>query len=369
MNKIQGTDNSLSDSHLSIPFPDSVRLNTNYLLGFPDGTQLSIAIVKNQVVSFQGLLKQGPKIISVENQDKAFEIGSVTKVFTACLLGQLVTDGIIELDRSIDNALGFPLNRKSTITYRQLANHTSGLPVHPRSVFWNAVFGFTRNPFSRYSQKDLLKYLQHKMKLHSPPGKTYQYSNIGYGVLGTLLSKLERSSFESLLQNRIFSKSGMDRSTSQCQKATNYLVEGLDDKGRKVQNWDFLAMEGAGAILSTTEDLAKFASAQFNGACPVNKLIQNSSFDTQQEIQLGNNRFEFQVGLGWHLLKHKTSATNPANSNHWLWHNGGTNGYHSSMVLNTENNTGVIILSNVSVYHKKMANIENLLFELMRDLE
>mgnify|MGYP000138509557 FL=1 len=68
------------------------------------------------------------------------------------------------------------------------------------------------------------------------------------------------------------------------------------------------------------------------------------------------------IGLGWHIIK--TSSGNDVN-----WHNGGTGGYSSSMIVDVENKNGIIILSNVSTFNPKMENIDALCFELIKTLK
>jgi hypothetical protein len=68
------------------------------------------------------------------------------------------------------------------------------------------------------------------------------------------------------------------------------------------------------------------------------------------------------IGLGWHLLKSKSK-------NIWYWHNGGTGGYSSSMVVHEKRKNGIIILSNESAFNPNMGNIDKLCFELMKTLE
>ena len=124
----------------------------------------------------------------------------------------------------------------------------------------------------------------------------------------------------------------MTSSFTSSQNLGNRLVKGLDRSGKVVSNWDFDALIGGGGILSTTEDLVKFASAQLN---PENKelaLTRKPTFNLSESMK---------IGLGWHILKSKTGKD-------LHWHNGGTGGYSSSMAINVEGKTAVIILSNVA---------------------
>ncbi|MGN6508659.1 MAG: serine hydrolase, partial [Chitinophaga sp.] len=131
------------------------------------------------------------------------------------------------------------------------------------------------------------------------------------------------------------------------------LVKGQNPGGEVTANWDFDVLFAAGGILSTTADLVKFASAQFNPENTELALTRKPTFKVNENME---------IGLGWHLLK-STSGKD------LVWHNGGTGGYSSSIAINTNDKTAVIILSNVSAFHPERANIDELCFELMNEIE
>jgi CubicO group peptidase (beta-lactamase class C family) len=201
-----------------------------------------------------------------------------------------------------------------------------------------------KNPFKDYDIVKLKKYLTKKAKLIQEPGTTYSYSNLGAGLLGYILSETSNSTYEELLQENIFSKYGMDNSTTIRKNIEKNLVKGLSRKGKETSNWDFDVMISAGGILSSVYDLSKFAHAQFDDENKDLLMTQQPTFVFSEKLS---------VGLGWHIVKTK-------NGENLLWHNGGTGGYSSSMILDKENRTGVIILSNVSAYNKLSGNTDKL---------
>ena len=94
---------------------------------FPNNTQLSIALIKNGKTYFIGIERKNDTIKLLENYKNAFEIGSITKVFTATLLSNFVTDQELKLDDKIQDYLDFKIKSKNGITFKELANHTSCL--------------------------------------------------------------------------------------------------------------------------------------------------------------------------------------------------------------------------------------------------
>lgn len=316
---------------------------------FPNKTQLSIAVIQKGETNYYGIIKENDTIKPTTNQNKIFEIGSITKVFTSTVFASLVEDEKLKLTDEINAFYSFPFKDKTKITFQSLANHTSGLPRLPE----NFDLSNETNPYKNYGKKEVEDYLKTLLKLENEPSKISSYSNLGAGLLGYTLGLLQKTSFQKILQKRVFDKYKMTNSYTSSQKLDDKLVKGLDENGEVVSNWDFDVLFGGGGILSSTEDLVKFANAQFN---PKNKelaLTRKPTFDVNESMK---------IGLGWHILKTE-------NGFNWVWHNGGTGGYSSSMVLDAEKKNGVIILSNVSAFNTKMENIDNLCFELMKQIE
>lgn len=316
---------------------------------FPNKTQLSIAVIQKGETNYYGIIKENDTIKPTKNQNKIFEIGSITKAFTSTVFASLIEDKKLKLTDEINIFYSFPFKDKTKITFQSLANHTSGLPRLPE----NLDLSNETNPYKNYGKKEIEEYLKTLLKLENEPSKISSYSNLGAGLLGYTLGLSQKTSFQKLLQKRVFDKYKMTNSHTSSQKLENKLVKGLDENGEVVSNWDFDVLFGGGGILSTTEDLVKFANAQFN---PKNKelaLTRKSTFDINAGMK---------IGLGWHIL-------NTKNGFNWVWHNGGTGGYSSSMALDAEKKNGVIILSNVSAFNQKMGNIDKLCFELIKQIE
>ncbi len=324
------------------------RLLCEKAKGFPDNTQLSIVLIKNGKPSFFGFRLENDTLERLDNHHKVFEIGSITKVFTSTLLAQLVTENKVKLDDPVGNYLDVLLKDNQQITFRQLSNHTSGLPRMPS----NLIITNPLNPYKGYGEANLRQYLSDKMVLQSKPSEQYAYSNLGSGLLGYLVGRIDKRSYDKSLQERIFGKYGMTVSTTDRQLIADRLVKGLGPEGAETPNWDFSVLAGCGGIYSSTDDLAKFALAQFDESDKAIALTHRKTFDINNNLG---------IGLGWHIVV-------TARGDEWLWHNGKTGGYTSSMVLDTARKTGVIILSNLSSFNKKAENIDALCFELMKTL-
>lgn len=315
---------------------------------FPENTEFSIAFIKNEQVSYYGFKRKNDTIEYTENSKKVFEIGSITKVFTSTLLANFVLAKKIELNAPIQNYFNFPL-KSNQIKVIQLANHTSGLPRLPSNLNLNEVD--QSNPYCEYSEDKLKEYLTNRLELDSLSGSNYEYSNLGSGILGYLLEIKAGSDYESLLQRYVASKYGMNNTTTNIKNVQENLIIGRDSIGNETSHWNLNSLIGAGGILSSVQDLAKFTIAQFNTENKELELTRKSTFEIP--------KYRMEVGLAWNIIKPKPELT-------WYMHNGGTGGYSSILAMDTENKMGVVILSNVSSFHNKARNIDQLCLGLMQ---
>ncbi|SNZ01072.1 serine hydrolase domain-containing protein [Flagellimonas pacifica] len=319
--------------------------------GFPNKAQISIAIISNGKAKYYGAKRANDSILTIENHKSVFEIGSITKVFTATLLADFVIEGKIELDDNINDFIDFTIKDNVPISFKQLATHTSGLPRLPESLSSPSID--LTNPYKDYNEEKLKLDLSEKLVMSEKPGTKSEYSNLGVGLLGCVLGEIDNSTYGDLVQTKIFDRHQMSNSTTIRSKVMDKLVLGINENGQEVSNWDMSILMGAGGILSTTEDLTKFAIAHFD--------------DNNKDLGLTRTPFHkatdnFSTGLAWGIITTESEAI-------WYWHNGGTGGYTSSMIIDTEEENGVIILSNISALGTMANNVMSLCPELMKTLE
>lgn len=314
---------------------------------FPNNTELSIGIVDGDQVTYYGIKRIEDNLQTIDAKEHVFEIGSISKVFTSTLLAQAVVNGKVALDDTIL----LPTKEGVSITYKQLANHTSGLPRLPANLFKMPAFK-TDNPYKEYTASVLETYMKEQVVLSQDPEKTYTYSNLGAGLLGHILGSRGEGTYETLLQEHIFSKYGMSHTTTQREAVKQDLVLGRDKKGEITSNWDMASLKGAGGIVSSVPDLVAFAQAQFKATDMVLSLSRKRTHTIQKNMD---------IALGWHIIKTKSGDT-------WHWHNGGTGGYTSSMTVDVQSQKAIIILSNLSAFHSLNKNIDPLGYGLMKTL-
>jgi D-alanyl-D-alanine-carboxypeptidase/D-alanyl-D-alanine-endopeptidase len=265
-----------------------------------------------------------------------FEIGSITKVFTASLLADMAARGEVKLDDPVAKYLPptvrMPSRSGRQITLLDLATQSSGLPRMPS----NFSPGDENNPYSDYTVQQMYAFLS-GYELPRDIGARYEYSNLGVGLLGHVLALRAGKSYEALLTERILKPLGMnDTRITLDPSGKARLAPGHTATGAPTANWDLLTLAGAGALRSTVNDLLKFLAANLDTASkPLGPVLATTRF-ARRDIDA-----QMKIGLNWHIL---TAFQRPL-----VWHNGGTGGYRSFIGIDPANQRGVVVLSNQSV--------------------
>lgn len=315
---------------------------------YPEGTELSVALLRNDSVFFYGIQRKKKGFRAVENRSHAFETGSVSKVFTSVLLSYYVAEGSLSLQTDINTIGSVRTSGARPVSLQQLASHTAGLPRLPANL--SAAPGFSsEDPYRNYNSRLLLEALASEPFNGSGDTLRLNYSNYGAGLLGFVLTQHSGLSYEDMLQRIILQPLGMKNTTSQRKRLQVPMVYSYYPDGKPVPGWDFDALAGAGAVISTTEDLALFAAACFDTASSLFGLPQRETYRQSAKVA---------IGLGWFLLKNDAGDLR-------IWHNGATAGYTSSLCIEPQNRLGVVILSNLRSYHEQSPDIDRLAMELL----
>jgi serine-type D-Ala-D-Ala carboxypeptidase/endopeptidase len=268
--------------------------------------------------------------------DTIFEIGSMTKVFTALVLADMAQKGEVALTdpvaKLLPSSVKMPARGDRVITLEDLATHTSGLPRLPS----NLAPKDPKNPYADYTPVELYAFLS-SHELTRDIGSRYEYSNLGGGLLGHALSIRAGLPYETLVRTRILEPLGMkSTSTRLSQAATGRLAKGYDANLQPAANWDFSALAGAGALRSTANDLLTFLSA----AIGLTKTPLSNAMAAMTSVRRKTELPNVEIALGWHISK--------IDGREIVWHNGGTGGYRSYMGYDPQRRFGVVVLSNTS---------------------
>lgn len=318
----------------------------NFLVEYPNQTQFSVAIIDGDKTHYYGQVKVSDTIKQLDNSNSVFQIGSVTKVFTSTLLARLVIDKQVKLTDTLQKFFQFPLI-ENAITLEELSNHTSGLPRLPSNL--NLATVNIENPYKSYAEADLEYYMSTEMEVSKSKSNSYQYSNLGAGILAKALENLTDKTYLELLSEELFQPLDMNQSTLVSKTFDKNLVQGLNPEGKPTPVWEMGEFKGAGEILSTTNDLSKFVRAHFGDQEDAFALTTLPTFLVNDNLR---------IGLGWHILEDESGYD-------LYWHNGGTGGYSASVYMVPETRKAVIVLTNVSGFHPKTSNVDAMGYELL----
>jgi serine-type D-Ala-D-Ala carboxypeptidase/endopeptidase len=267
--------------------------------------------------------------------NSVFEIGSISKVFTATVLAELVKEGRVRLEDPIDKYLPasvhVPERNGLKITLGTLSEQNSGLPRMPN----NFRPKDPKNPYADYGVPQLYDFVSH-YTLTRDPGAQFEYSNLGVGLLGHVLTLVTGQSYEEMERERVWNPLGMNNTSvalTPWMKA--HLALGHDDQGALTPNWDLDALAGAGAIRSTTNDMLKFAAANVHPER--GPLGPTMAFAQQERAQAGGP--QQMIGLNWLTIHTALGDT-------IVWHNGGTGGYRTYIGLAPSRHMAVVVMTN-----------------------
>lgn len=267
------------------------------------------------------------------DENTIFETGSISKVFTSLILADMIENGDVNLDDSIDKFL--PENVQSPtwegqkITLLDLATHTSGLsvmPNYPPNPDLDKEYEFTKDGMYEYLSD---------FEMPREIGSQYEYSNTGGSLLGHVLSLQSGKSYEVTLKERVLDKLGMDSTCiHQCDEIRDRFAKPHGALGELVDEVGLDEdMAGAGGVRSSAKDMLVFLSYAMN--------LEDSELQESFKLtQIPNHQInEFlSIGLGWHILQQGERTI--------VWHNGATEGFASFIGFDSGSKEGVIVLTN-----------------------
>ncbi len=305
-------------------------------------TELISAALKEKLsgqqgkVSFVSIEDGGPRFAHLDaDQATEYEIGSITKTFTASLLADAIERGEVEAGTTVGEVFSMPGSALEDVRLDELASHRSGLPRLPtgirffgRSVLTNFTHG---DPYKEGPNKVLQLAAQESLSGRG----TVQYSNLGMAVLGLSIAERSGMSYPELVRTRITEPLGMSdtyipASPSDLRPISDDgdIATGLTANSLEAAPWTMAGYASAGAIRSTPHDMALYASALLNGDVPGSKALV-PQFDATED---GAER----IGYAWFTQKLEGLMI--------TWHNGGTGGYSSFIGLNLDLKTAIVVL-------------------------
>ena len=274
--------------------------------------------------------------------DTVFDLGSITKVFTALALSEMVQRGEVMLDDPAQQYLPTDVHLHThggkQITLADLATHTAGFPSRPANLD-------PSDPKQAHGYPaDLLYQFLSSYVPTRDPGTYYQYSSVGYGLLGEVLARKAGRSYEDLLKERITQPLGMndtDITPSTAMRARTPV--GYDSRLVPVAHDHFQVLGSAGALRSTTNDLLTFLEAVLGYrktplAPAMEAMVRTRRPGGAPPPSTGGRHGVTQVALGWNIYTE--------GSREIAWKNGSVSGFRAFMGYEPTTRLGVVALIN-----------------------
>lgn len=299
---------------------------------------------KPDAVIAVGIIKDGKSSYTVYGSDGAvladdahsFEIGSLTKTFTAALVNKALKEGKLSLDGSIDKYLELPAG-KTYPTIEKLLTHSSGYKNWYFELPMISSFFMGGNDYYGISKESALK----KAASLNMPEESYgfNYSNFGYAVLGLVLESVYDSDYTSLLNEFVNTELGLESTQPICQSSSpgKYWAWKADD-----------AYIPAGAIRSDIGDMLDYAQMNLEEnpiLADTHKSLKIIEASTAAYKSMEINLDE--IAMAW-IIDRKNGI---------IWHNGGTDNYNSYLGFKPEQKTAVVILSNLPPNYRIPATV------------
>ncbi|HET8555559.1 MAG TPA: serine hydrolase domain-containing protein [Rhodanobacteraceae bacterium] len=315
--------------HAPSPDPVQAALDEHVAIDAPNAG-IAVAIVTPQGARhwFAGHLDGN--LTRAPDADTAFEIGSITKTFTASLLVAMEREGLVDLDIPLD-ALLPEASRPGRqvpvpVTLESLATHCSGLPRLPWSWRMSAAMYLSPKQPYRFISHAFLERWMRGRRIHH--GQRYRYSNLGYGVLGNVLADRAGSTYADVLQRFVLLPLGLGH--TRVGGANAKVAQPHTSCGHRVPPWSLRALAPAGGLHSTLNDMTRWLQANLDVRTPLDARLHEPRANSG-----GRHR---SVALGWHVDGEGDMRV--------VWHNGGTGGSRSLIAFAPARGTGIVMLSN-----------------------
>lgn len=217
------------------------------------GTAVAVRQGEHELVLVSGAIShRSPQPIQ---PDTRFEIGSLTKTFTALLLAEMAANGEVNYDDPIDRYLPLRYTWPTPITLLHLATHSSGLPRLPLRLWPSAALSWHTNPYRALSPHKVADALN-RARPRTTPGTRVRYSNFGVGLLGQALANAAGRSYQDLLSERILRPLKLtDTGCATTPQATGHWYT------RPRPPFEIPGLPAAGALRSSARDMLRYLTA------------------------------------------------------------------------------------------------------------
>lgn len=306
---------------------------------------VSVAIVEDQDILWsKGYGYANPEKKTPMTPETLFSICSVSKLFTSIAIMQLVEQGKLRLDDSIQAVLPhYNLRQKfpdsGPITIRAILSHSSGLPRESDYPYWS-------KPDFRFPTDDEIKTKLGSQETWYPANTYFQYSNLGITLLGEVVAHISGVSYEQYVKDHILAplrladtRPALPKDLWGTRMAIGYGSTHRDGHRDKMPFFQTNGIAPAAGFSSSVEDLARFASWQFrllsNGG---KEILKASTLQDMHRVQFLDPNWRTAYGLGFSVREYNGVSL--------VGHGGSCPGYLTSLVMDTRKQLGIVVMFN-----------------------
>ena len=339
---------AIAEVNEAVPVSAPVRPQTTALdlwieqqLAYRGLAGLALAVVHDQEVVWSRAYGWADREARIPMTTQTpFRMGSISKLFTSTAVLQLRDAGKLRLDDPVSShlpwfAVEIPEGAPA-ITIRQLLTHTTGLPREGAFPYW------TDHVFP--DREQLIASLAGAKTLFAPATK-YNYSNLGMALLGEIVATVSEQPYAEYLAEHVFGPLKMADSTAaptaevRSNLAAGYMRRRDDGSRGRFEYYDTKALAPAANIVSTLDDMTRFAALQFRDDPPsTNPVLRGSTLLEMHRPQWLRPGWGSGRGLGWSVSEHKGETI--------VSHGGWIAGNRSNLLLNPSEKIAVIALVN-----------------------
>jgi CubicO group peptidase (beta-lactamase class C family) len=266
--------------------------------------------------------------VLVPGPDVQYRMGSITKTFTATLVLQARDDGLLRLDDRLGEHLDVPAH--GDVTLRRMLCHLSGLQREPVGEVWESLRG-----------PDLPTMLAQLPDAESVlnPQERWHYSNLAFALLGQVVARVRRTTWEDAVTERLLQPLGLTRTTfaPSAPVARGYSTDPYADRLLEEPLFPGHAFAPAAELWTTTRDLARWATFW---ADPVAEVLAPSTVAEMTHLHAMADLQQWTLGWGLGLMLHRRSERL------FVGHDGAMPGFLAGMVVHRDSGLGVVVLTN-----------------------
>jgi len=308
---------------------------------------ISVGLIKdNKIIAYQNLGAIERNGVQEVTENTVFQLASLTKMFTGIIAQELMRDGKMTADASITTYLPRSLSKAALdklkpITIRDLLQHKSGFPRDAASA--NRPWQFLDGPMvGGYAEAALLKDLEALELIHTP-GSQWEYSNLGFGVMGYMMERVSGLPLAVLYEQYLVEKYNMNRTTMDLAKANELGMATPYMKwwrSIKTSPWEMGYLRSGGGLCSTVADLSQMMLQQMSAYQNHTPNQQESPlFLSEDKTSWGKSGFPY---YGYGIMEfNKAIDTTMIH----IGHSGDVDGFASTYIFFPKQQAGIVMLT------------------------